>query len=317
MLSSLETRAGNWLRALPFQAAKIRMGLDSPQPLNPAEPSSAAPARKATTASMQNLLAQYFENQHFDTAAQPATPFEPGRIHALSNPRSETRARSSEDAVAASFARLEAAFVAIQPQPPAAPPGQEDWPEAARLLVSSLIEERESLRQQVHDLHMQLHNAQDQADNDVLTPTLNRRAFLREVQRAMADCKRYGEEACLVYLDMDSFKSINDAYGHAAGDRALIYVAETLKASVREGDAVARIGGDEFAVLLRRADLKSSRIKAMKLEAELMMGTFEHDGLHLKTGGSFGVRAYAGQATAEAWLSEADAAMFLVKKSSR
>ena len=77
------------------------------------------------------------------------------------------------------------------------------------------------------------------------------------------------------------------------------------------------MGGDEFAVLLRRADLKSSRVKAMKLEAELMMGTFEFGGLYLKTGGSFGVRAYAGQTSAEAWLSEADAAMFLVKKAVR
>ncbi len=305
------------------------MGLDSPYPHDTGALSESGAARdpalgrKATTASMQNLLAQYFETQHFETqhfdtaGPEAATPFDPTRAHALSNPRSETRARTSEDAVAASFARLEAAFVAVTPPPAPVPPGQETWPEVARLLVASLMEERETLRQQVHDLAGQLHGAQDQADHDVLTPTLNRRAFLREVQRAMADCKRYGEEACLIYLDMDSFKSINDGYGHAAGDRALIYVAETLKASVREGDAVARIGGDEFAVLLRRADLKSSRIKAMKLEAELMMGTFEHAGLHLKTGGSFGVRAWAGQASAEAWLSEADAAMFLVKKSFR
>ena len=77
------------------------------------------------------------------------------------------------------------------------------------------------------------------------------------------------------------------------------------------------MGGDEFAVLLRRADLKSSRIKAMKLEAELSLGTFEYNGLYLKCGGSFGVRAFTGQSTPEAWLSEADAAMFLVKKAVR
>ncbi|MEI9905623.1 MAG: diguanylate cyclase [Asticcacaulis sp.] len=290
------------------------MGLDSPHPLDPADSRDGAPARKATTASMQNLLAQYFANQHFadphleNSPPEAVAAFDANRIHALSTTRSETRAASSEEAVAASFARLEAAFVAVaveQTAPPA-PSGQDEWPEPARLLVTSLMQERETLREQVHALSMQLHSALDQADNDVLTPTLNRRAFLREVHRAMTDARRYGEDACLIYLDMDSFKSINDAYGHAAGDRALIYVAETLKASVREGDAVGRIGGDEFAVLLRRADLKSSRIKAMKLEAELMMGTFEHDGLHLKTGGSFGVRAFSGQASAEAWLSEAD-----------
>ena len=301
------------------------MGLDSPYPPDSAapEPAGPPPARKATTASMQNLLAEYFQNQHFDTPHldDPAAPFEAGRVHALSAPRSETRAASSLDSVAASFARLEAAFVPVRPdeapRAEAMAAGHEEWPEAARQLIASLMAEREALSQQLHVLGQQLYTAQDQADNDVLTPTLNRRAFLREVQRAMADCRRYGEEACLVYLDMDSFKAINDAYGHAAGDAALVYVAETLKASVREGDAVGRMGGDEFAVLLRRADLKSSRIKAMKLEAELMMGTFEHAGLHLKTGGSFGVRAYSGHNSAEAWLSEADAAMFLVKKASR
>ena len=282
---------------------------------------------------MQNLLAQYFADQSFGAPAPAPAPAETPAPMTSSSPltsaysRSETRRKSTEESVAASFARLEAAFVALTPEPPAtlasvapspAPhPASEEWPEAARRLITSLTQERDELRGQVQEISTRLHSAQGQADNDVLTPTLNRRAFLREVQRAMADCKRYGEEACLIYLDMDSFKAINDNYGHAAGDRALIYVAETLKASVREGDAVARIGGDEFAILLRRADLKSSRIKAMKLEAELMMGTFEYEGLHLKTGGSFGVRAYAGQASGEAWLSEADAAMFLVKKSSR
>ncbi len=308
----------------PF-SLRVSMGHDSPHPADRSADRDAEPARRATTASMQNLLAQHFASQQFgapsfEAAADsppPATPYDAGRVHALSSPRSETRARNSEEAVAAAFARLEAAFVAVTPPPAPVPPGQEDWPEGARLLIASLMQEREDLREKMHDLAAQLHAARDQADNDVLTPTLNRRAFLREIQRAMADCRRYGEEASLVYLDMDNFKSINDGYGHAAGDRALIYVAETLKASVREGDAVARIGGDEFAILLRHADLASARIKAMKLEAELMTGTFEHGGLHLKTGGSFGVRAYAGQTSAEAWLSEADAAMFLVKKSSR
>jgi diguanylate cyclase (GGDEF)-like protein len=77
------------------------------------------------------------------------------------------------------------------------------------------------------------------------------------------------------------------------------------------------MGGDEFAVLLRRADLASARIKALKLEAELSVSTFAYNGLYLKVGGSFGVRAYKDHTTAEAWLSEADAAMFLVKKASR
>lgn len=302
------------------------MGLDSHQPrtevppaANPQPPESDAekPAR-ATTASMQSLLAHYFESNGFDPNA--SAQFEGDRGIALTSTQSETRAASPTGAPGVPRA-TDAAFVPITPPGSASSPSslvaQPDWPVPARALIDSLMRENESLREQLQQQALHLQSAQGQADSDVLTPTLNRRAFLREVHRAMADCRRYGEEACLLYLDMDGFKSINDAYGHSAGDAALVYVAETLNASVREGDSVGRIGGDEFAILLRHADLKSSRIKAMRLEAELMMGTYEHAGLYLKTGGSFGVRAYAAQASAEAWLSEADAAMFLVKKSSR
>ena len=263
------------------------------------ENSGRDPAPPATTASMQSLLAQYFAEQ--TTAPPPA--FDPVRPEALSAPPTETR-------VAASFATLQAAV--------ATPPASvQAWPSSAQALIETLRDENDLLRTELKRQTEALHAALAQADNDVLTPALNRRAFVREVQRAMADCRRYGEDACLIYIDMDSFKSINDTYGHGAGDAALVYTAETLIASVREGDAVGRMGGDEFAVLLRRADQHASRLKSLKLEAELAMGTFEYNGLYLKTGGSFGVRAYAGQSTAEAWLSEADAAMFLNKKACR
>jgi diguanylate cyclase (GGDEF)-like protein len=276
------------------------------------DPAAAQTARLATTASMQSLLAEYFETQHFEAA----------RTHALSGGQSETRNCPTAKPIAALGPAIEAAFiptVAVPPAEPApaAPEPRDSWPLSAIALIDSLMAENERLRTELQAQALATQFAETQADVDVLTPTLNRRAFLREMQRAMADCKRYQEEACLIFLDMDGFKGINDTYGHAAGDAALIYVAETLRASVREGDSVGRIGGDEFAVLLRRADLNSSRIKALKLEAELALGTFEHRGLYLKTGGSFGVRAFSGQPSAEAWLSEADAAMFLVKKSSR
>ena len=301
--------------------------------VTPAAPRSetATPAMPApaTTASMQSLLAQYFETKHFETKhfetpqRDAGEGFEPTRIHALSTARSETRTLSPGEQIAALLPQMERTLqpAAVMPTvsvPEQAPPvPHEGWPLSAQSLINSLMAENERLRADVQTQKDLRHAAEAQADSDVLTPTLNRRAFLREMQRAMADCRRYGEQACLIFLDMDGFKSINDNYGHAAGDIALNYVAETLKTSVREGDSVGRIGGDEFAILLRRADINSSRIKALKLEAELALGTFEHKGLYLKTGGSFGVRAYAGQASAEAWLSEADAAMFLVKKASR
>ncbi len=323
------------------QAMGQPMGSDAEDASQGGADSSSHQARPATTASMQNLLAQYFETKHFaaptsdahiDSPGFESGHFEAARLHTLSAAQSETRAAApqADHAPAPAFTPVPALTplkVAVPPVEAAAPvdtpsgaaeqDSPRDWSASARDLIDSLMIENERLHEQLHALNLELREAQDMADADALTPTLNRRAFLREVGRAMADCRRYGEEACLIYLDMDGFKSINDTYGHSAGDAALTHVAELLKASTREGDALGRMGGDEFAVLLRRADLKSSRIKAMKLEAELALGTFEYNGLYLKCGGSFGVRAYTGQATPEAWLSEADAAMFLVKKAVR
>jgi diguanylate cyclase (GGDEF)-like protein len=330
-------------RALRFQTSLAEIMPDTSQAMGQpmgSETDATQPethrARPATTASMQNLLAEYFETKHFtapvaeahiDSPAFESGHFEAARMHALSAPQSETRAtttqpESTRTPTAAFSLKVAAPAVPLASEPALdttadAIPDSQDWSTSARDLIDSLMIENEKLREQLHAQSLELREAQDMADADVLTPTLNRRAFLREVGRAMADCRRYGEEACLVYVDMDGFKSINDTYGHGAGDAALTHVAELLKASTREGDAIGRMGGDEFAVLLRRADLKSSRIKAMKLEAELALGTFEYNGLYLKCGGSFGVRAFTGQATPEAWLSEADAAMFLVKKAVR
>ena len=279
-----------------------------PAPPTHAPQGTADKPARATTASMQSLLAHYFEAHGTEPQDFEARPLNASHVHDRSHLQTGRTPDNTKEMMSPEPAPLSS---------PSALVAQPDWPAAARALTDSLMRENAALRAQLQQQAVLLQSAQGQADSDVLTPTLNRRAFLREVQRAMADCRRYGEEACLIYLDMDGFKGINDAYGHSAGDAALVYVAETLNGSVREGDSVGRIGGDEFAILLRHADLKASRIKAMRLEAELMMGTFEYNGLYLKTGGSFGVRAYAAQASAEVWLSEADAAMFLVKKTSR
>ena len=267
------------------------------------------------TPSMLNIISGSFENPadvlkvHLIEGLKPLAPIEPDEIN-------------HDDSYDAIAPVKEADVLDEQtPSPQSSLENLNDqthplWPKAARFIVNALRKENEALRLQIDELHLRLLSAQEVADTDVLTPTLNRRAFIREVQRALADCRRYNEEAAIIFLDLDAFKSINDEYGHAAGDKALIYVSHLLKESVREGDSVGRLGGDEFAILLRRADSNSARLKAMKLEAELMHGSFEHQKLYLKVGGSFGVRAYAGQPTAEIWIDEADAAMFMVKKPS-
>ena len=179
---------------------------------------------------------------------------------------------------------------------------------------TDLHAEIERLRAEIAALTARAEAAEALADHDVLTRALNRRGFMGVLNRSMAYCRRHEVEAALLYLDMDGFKGVNDSLGHAAGDAALTAVADLLLANVRESDAVGRLGGDEFALLLMNAGAYEGREKAKRLAASLETEGFVWEGSTVALGGSFGVRAYAGQTDPEVWLSEADAAMWLRKK---
>jgi diguanylate cyclase (GGDEF)-like protein len=106
------------------------------------------------------------------------------------------------------------------------------------------------LRQQNARLSARVRVLEDEICRDTLTPLFNRRHFEQAVALSIAHCQRYGTRSALLFIDVDDLKSINDTYGHAAGDEALRIVADVLLANVRSTDVVARIGGDEFALLL-------------------------------------------------------------------
>jgi diguanylate cyclase (GGDEF)-like protein/PAS domain S-box-containing protein len=104
------------------------------------------------------------------------------------------------------------------------------------------------------------------ADHDDLTGLINRRRFQEELERHLAEGRRYGMTGALLVLDLDGFKAVNDNHGHSAGDHVLRGVAEALKNRLRETDVVARLGGDEFAVLLPRETPEAAEEVCRSLE---------------------------------------------------
>ena len=107
------------------------------------------------------------------------------------------------------------------------------------------------------------------ADHDPLTRLLNRRAFVNRLENEVARAVRYGRSFGLVITDLDNFKQLNDRYGHAAGDEALVAFANVLSESLRKPDDAFRIGGDEFAVLVAEATEEDTRQVVARVETLL------------------------------------------------
>jgi diguanylate cyclase (GGDEF)-like protein len=109
----------------------------------------------------------------------------------------------------------------------------------------------------------------DLADRDPLTGLWNRRRFEQDLALQLDRCRRYGERAALVLMDIDGFKQVNDVLGHLAGDEVLCAIGESLATRVRSSDRAARLGGDEFAVLLLDVDADRVERLAGELATEL------------------------------------------------
>lgn len=149
-----------------------------------------------------------------------------------------------------------------------------------------------------------------QADHDSLTGLFNRRRFEEEVSGQIAYAQRYSRPGALLLMDLDTFKFVNDSYGHPSGDQVLSDVGASLSASVRETDVVARIGGDEFAVLLREAEELEAIAVAKKLVAAIRAGSKP------TVGASIGIAPFDGdvEKTPDELLVAADIALYEAKE---
>jgi diguanylate cyclase (GGDEF)-like protein len=112
-------------------------------------------------------------------------------------------------------------------------------------------------------------SARDMSRLDFLTGVANTREFYKVAETERQRSLRYNRVLSVAFLDLDGFKQVNDKYGHSVGDKVLMAVADTLSSSVRATDLVARIGGDEFVVLLPETDEGSSRVVMSKIQTVL------------------------------------------------
>jgi diguanylate cyclase len=153
------------------------------------------------------------------------------------------------------------------------------------------------------------------ATHDPLTGLANRYLFEQRLERALARARRTGVSGAVLFVDLDQFKRVNDAWGHAAGDRILVEIGERLSLGVRATDTVARLGGDEFVVVLegvgepRRAERVVATLRERLAEPVMV------DGRPLEVGSSIGLALFPADEgeDAAAVLARADRGMYAAK----
>lgn len=183
-----------------------------------------------------------------------------------------------------------------------------------REALSALMEEVRKLRSELEQSRARLGELEQLADADPLVGVLNRRAFVRELNRALAMAERYEAPACLIFADLNDLKRINDEKGHAAGDAALAHVAAVLAANIRQTDVIGRLGGDEFGVILMQTNQETGEEKADTLAARVAESDVAWNGKPFSVRVTCGVVEVQKGASADSALESADSAMYRLKK---
>jgi diguanylate cyclase (GGDEF)-like protein len=156
------------------------------------------------------------------------------------------------------------------------------------------------------------------ANFDSLTDLANRAYFYDHLRKAIARFKRNRNDLAVLYIDLDHFKLVNDQYGHDTGDALLQYVSAMLRSSVREGDLVARMGGDEFAIILYDIDDANGMATVAQKILNKVDKPIEIQGIKLSVSVSVGIAYYEGiPMTIEQLLKSADTAMYSAKLQGR
>lgn len=170
----------------------------------------------------------------------------------------------------------------------------------ARLLTTILENELKA-----QDEHRRAERANAEAMIDQLTGLYNRRGWDKLLEQENQRCKRYGHPACVVSIDLDNLKTVNDEQGHASGDALLRRAAEAINSAARESDVVARIGGDEFTILAIQCDAKNAKALTERMSVELDLANVS---------ASFGFSMWHASGSLADALERADLKMYECKK---
>lgn len=185
-------------------------------------------------------------------------------------------------------------------------------------LLSNWEQDRAQLKQFSAELAISNRKLQRYALTDQLTGLQNRRAGMESLSQAWSFCERSGEPMAMMMIDIDMFKEVNDAHGHATGDKVLIEVAAAIRASARKEDSVCRMGGEEFLIHCRNTDLNSALSAAERLREKISRLKVVTEGTELSVTISIGVASRdSDMSDPGALVNAADKALYVAKKGGR
>lgn len=176
--------------------------------------------------------------------------------------------------------------------------------------VHGMENEGETLRRRLQEKH-------EQAVRDPLTGLHNRLAYDERIVQEIARWKRYNQPMVLMMIDIDHFKKVNDTYGHKAGDKALVLIADQIRNNIRESDFLARFGGEEFVVLMPETDIESAIVASGKLIKAVQDCEFHYQNSKVNITISAGLAQLRKDDSTESLFKRADEAMYRAKDAGR
>lgn len=192
-------------------------------------------------------------------------------------------------------------------------PSAEMIPKVKNAIIT-LMAEVDHMRGELEIAHRRIPELEKLADQDSLIEISNRRAFVREMTRMISYSDRYGINSSLIFLDMNDLKVINDTMGHKVGDKALVHIAKVMLSNLRDSDIIGRLGGDEFGIILTKANEKNAAAKAEQIIANLEKKPLIIDGKNIPLKMAYGIYPLHSGLSPDQALDHADKKMYSHKK---